>query len=107
MVVAQPMDRYQALRQVGFWQGLDFLVLWMLGLTFFTGIAWKVFGAPSAWQMLACALAAVGILQVWMIILVFRCTSFVLDLHAIINLMPENAARIAMSAYSGGPMQRR
>ncbi len=105
-VVAEPLDRYTALRRVGYWQALDFIVLWLLGLILFTGIAWKVFGTPSPWQLLACALAMIGLLQAWMIILIFRCASFVLDLHIIINMMPENAARLVMAAYSGG-MQRR
>lgn len=107
MVVAQPMDRYQALRQIGWIQPLDFLMIAAIVLSLLTLLFWKIFGTPSPWNVLCCVLVAFSLLQIWSILLIFRCASFVVDLHAIIHLMPENAAKIVMSAYSGGAAQRR
>lgn len=108
-VVATPvaMTRRQALRQVGWIAGIDYTFMVMIAMCFITLLFWKIFGNPQPFNILACVLTACALIQVWIVVLIFRCSLFVLDLQATINLMPDHAARIVMSAYSGQPAPRR
>ena len=96
-----PMSSAQALREVGWIQPIDFV---MVGLVLVAGVTllyWNIFAEPSAIQVLACCLAAFSILQLWAIILVYRCAHFVILLSAYVNTMPEAAARMVVAFHSG------
>ena len=93
----------RALWHFGWIRVLDILfILFILGIgvvTFF----WWLFGKPTAIDLIASAVAVCFIFQVWIILLVFRCSRFVLDIIAEVKTMPEKAARLAlaMSQQSG------
>ena len=40
-------------------------------------------------------------MQVWIVVLCYRCLVFILDVQADINLMPESAARIVIGFQQG------
>lgn len=83
---------------------IDYLFILLLLTTLVTLLFWEIFGAPSPWNVLSCVLTACGISQIWIVLLVFRCARFVLDITAYLNTLPEEAARIVMAAYSGRPL---
>jgi hypothetical protein len=94
----------QALRQLGWIQGVDFFILGLIGMVGMTLAYWYIFSEPSPLQLLSCCLVAFCLLQLWTIILVFRCAHFVLMLSSYVNLMPEAAARMVTAFYSGRAM---
>lgn len=103
MLLAEPaMDRMQALRQVGWVQPIDYILVFSICLSWATALAWKIFGEPTSWNLLVCAVVAGALTQLWLVILIFRCSHFVLLIHAAINTLPDEAARIVMAAHSGG-----
>lgn len=105
-VVAEPvMTQQQALRQVGWVQPVDFAILGIVTLTWITLFYWSLFGNPSPMQVLACCLVAFAVVQLWVVILLFRCSHFVLMLTAYVNNMPDAAARMVIGYYSGRPPQ--
>lgn len=101
-VVAQPvLTPYQALRQVGWLHGVDFVFLFFISAVLVTLMFWRVFGQPTQMDVLLCGLVVLGLLQTWLVLLVYRCSRFVLGITAHLNTLPDEAARIVMGAYSG------
>lgn len=98
-----PMTRTQALLKMGFFQTVDilFIVLFLLAGACFVFQASRV-EMDLRW-VLICLFATVAVLGIWAVILAFRCMSFVLDMMADINLMPEAAARIVAGFYASNP----
>lgn len=106
-VVAQPvMTQYQALREVGWIQPIDYMIAVLVAFSWLTIVAWYVFGHPSPWNVLCCCLVAFGLTQVWVVLLLFRCSHFVLLVQASMQNLPDDAARIVMGAYSGGQQRK-
>jgi hypothetical protein len=104
-VVAEPvMTQQQALRQVGWVQPVDFIIIGLVSLTWITLLYWGIFGAPTPMQIMACCLVAFALVQLWVVILLYRCSHFVLMLTAYVNNMPDAAARMVIGYYSGRPM---
>lgn len=69
-----------------------------------TVIYWRIFGHPSANQLLALLLVTVVYFEVWLVALMFRIGVMILKVRADVNLMPEAAARIAAQIrLSGAP----
>ncbi len=62
---------------------------------------WRVFGSPSAEQLVVVLLATIVYFQVWLVALMFRLGVMILRARADINLMPDAAARIAVMALQG------
>ena len=79
----------------------------LLVVSWVTLFFWKLFGAPTAHQLICLAIADIAITQLWIITLAYRILVFVMDLGADINLMPEAAARIAISYYEGRPVGKK
>ena len=99
-------SQYDALRQLGWIQPLDYIMMWLIAMAWLTVLAWKIFGQPTPWNILCCVMIAAVLTQLWTIILVFRCSHFVLLIQAYLNTLPEEAARIVMAAYSGQVIQK-
>lgn len=91
----------QALRQLGWIQPTDFVIMGLIALVGVTLLYWHIFSEPTPLQLLSCCLVAFSLLQVWTIILAFRCAYFVLMLSSYVNVMPEAAARMVTAFYSG------
>ena len=101
-IVAEPvMDQFGALRHLGWIQPIDYFMIWLISMCWLTILAWKIFGQPTPWNIMCCVLIAAVLTQVWTILLIFRCSHFVLLIQAYLNTLPEEAARIVMAAYSG------
>ena len=106
-VVAQPvLTKYQALRQAGWLVGIDFVFMFLIGTVGVTLLFWRIFGDPTQWNVVMCLLVTGLLLQIWLVLLVLRCARFVLEVTAYVNTLPDDAARIVMSAYSGGFQKR-
>lgn len=97
-----PLTEMEALRKVGWIQPLDYLMLFLTIMCWLTLIAWKVFGQPTPWNVLSCVVTAFGLVQIWIVMLLFRCSHFVLLIQGHMHDLPYAAARIVMSAHSGG-----
>jgi hypothetical protein len=106
-VLAQPvMTEWQALRQIGFVQAIDFVALFLVFMVTVVTTCWAIFAAPTAIQLLYCAILAYALVQLWGIILIFRCMHFIVTTQAYLNNLPYEAARIAMAGIQGRPMER-
>jgi len=66
------MTERQALRHVGWIQGIDFFIMGTVCLVWITLLYWKIFANPSAMQILSCCLVAFALVQLWVVILIFR-----------------------------------
>lgn len=106
IIAPEPTDRWTALRQVGFWKGSDFVILGYVILHLFVLASWSIFGKPTSFQVLGMVLFMSLALQVWAVILAFRCMDFVLQARARLEMMPFDAARMAVGYMRGGqPLQ--
>lgn len=97
----QPFTELQALRMIGWWAGVDSLLLGMIIFIAITGVYWKVFGNPAPLPFLWLTLAVLIILQIWVIVLLYRIATFVLRCHADLKNMGPEAARLAVAFMSG------
>ena len=110
MAVAQPapvlapektMTRFQAQRQFGLLAPHDYVMLALIVMTWVTLGFWKLFGDPTANNLIAMAIVNIFFTQCWMIALIYRVLVWILDTNADINLMPEAAARIVVGFWEG------
>jgi hypothetical protein len=101
--------KWEALKARGWWLPYDWAIVVLLVTTLVTLLFWRIFGSPTALNLIAVVLVDIFIAQLWLISLVFRCSCFVLETQADINLMPEAAARIAAGYFnmSGTPNRTR
>ena len=96
-----PLTRFQAQRKLGLFAPHDVLMLMLIISIWITLGFWALFGMPSPLHLVALALVNVFLTQCWLIVLVYRCLVFVLDVQADINLMPEAAAKIVVGFWEG------
>ena len=96
-----PLSRFQAQRKLGLFAGLDYTIAVLMIASWVTLGFWKLFGDPGALQLLAFAAINIVLMQVWIVVLCYRCLVFILDVQADINLMPESAARIVIGFQQG------
>lgn len=101
VVVQAPMSQWTALKEAGWWTQYDWIMLSLIGFLWVTAFYWKMFGNPDGNGLVALLLINVSLLLVWLISLVFRCSFFVLRLHAEIATLPEQSARIAVAFLAG------
>ena len=102
VIAPEPIDRWSALRQVGFWKGIDFVLLFLWMGVWVTGGFWKIFGTPTPTNLLCLLVVSVGIIQLWSLIIAYRCMDFVLQTRARIETLPFDSARIAVGFMQGG-----
>ena len=94
-------SKWQALKAFGWILPFDFFMASMIGLSIVTVGFYFLFGNPTVIRLLAFAIVDIFIFQIWIVSLVFRCSCFVLETQADINLMPEAAAKIAVAFLQG------
>ena len=99
---ASPADRWQALRQVGWWKTSDTVMLWLILSQPIVGFFFMVFGRMTFNILLIGLLNECVISLAWAIVLVYRCMDFVLQLRANIEMLPYDSARIAVGFLQGG-----
>ena len=97
----KPLSRFEAQRKLGLIAAIDFTLLGLICFLWITLGFWWLFGSPEAMKLVAFAIVNITITQAWLIVLAFRVMVFVMDLGADINLMPQAAARIAISYWEG------
>jgi hypothetical protein len=96
-----PLTRFQAQRKLGLFAPLDYSVLALIVFVWIVLGFWALFGTPSANSLIALAIVNIFLTQCWIVVLVYRCLVFILDVQADINLMPEAAARIVVGFWEG------
>jgi hypothetical protein len=101
VLLPAPTSRWTALKEAGWWAGMDTTFCIALAFIWVTALYWKIFGHPNLLNIVVLLLISLIILVAWLIILVYRCSLFVLQLHADIALMPDTAARMAVAYLSG------
>ncbi|MGV0949161.1 MAG: hypothetical protein ACOYB3_00715 [Azonexus sp.] len=111
VIAPQPADRWQALRQIGWWKPVDNIILAVLAAHLVTGFFFLVFGKLSFDVAVIGFLQMVIFLLAWCVILAYRCMDFVVQLRANIEMLPFDSARIAVGFLQGGqplstPVQR-
>jgi hypothetical protein len=101
--------KWEALKARGWWLPYDWANVVVILGTFVTFFFWCIFGKPTALNLIAVVLVDIFVAQLWLISLVFRCSCFVLETQADINLMPEASARIVAGYFnmSGTPNRTR
>jgi hypothetical protein len=95
-----PITKWEALKARGWVQPYDYWMITIILGTIVTMFFWAIFGQPTAINLIAVVLVDIFISQLWLISLVYRCSCFVLETQADINLMPESAARIVAGYFS-------
>ncbi len=103
IVVEKPLSELEALKQAGWWSPVDTLIVGSICAAWLTGFYWVLFGHPEFIHFVALLLITVILLQSWLIVLILRCSRFVLRAHADIAMLPDASARIAVAYLSGGP----
>jgi hypothetical protein len=100
------MTQFEALKKAGWVQPVDYV----LGTVSFIGflvsigsLAIWMFNGSNSWLTSAAVFFIVESISfhAWIAILMFRCSSFVLQVRADINLMPAEAARLALAFQRG------
>ena len=97
-----PADRWQALKQVGWWKTSDTVMLWLLLGQLVTGFFFLVFGRMTVDILVIGLLNECLLLMAWTVVLAYRCMDFVIQLRANIEMLPFDSARIAVGFLQGG-----
>lgn len=97
----KPLTRFQAQRKLGLFAPMDYTIFFLLLAAWVTMGFWKLFGTPDTSHLILCILVNIFLTQCWLIVLVYRCLVFMLDVQADINLLPEAAARIVVGFWQG------
>ena len=95
------LTRFQAQRKLGLFAPLDYTIGALMACAWITLGFWRLFGTPEPIHLIAVALVNIFLIQCWIVVLVYRCLVFVLDVQADINLLPEAAARIVVGFWEG------
>jgi membrane protein YdbS with pleckstrin-like domain len=96
-------DQVKALWRVGYVRPVDFILLLAVSFTGIVAFFWWFFGQPATVNMLCCAVTAMFLIQLWLVLLVYRAMRFVLDIIAELKLLPETAARLALQMATKTP----
>lgn len=99
--------QFEALRSVGFFRAIDAVVSAGLLLYWAVSALWnflvyKGVLVSSYFNLNSVLLSSILVVVLWIVVLVFRCTHFVLMLTASVKLMPYEAARIVSAWKVGG-----
>lgn len=97
----KPLTRFQAQKKLGLFAPHDYVMLSLITWVWVTLLFWWIFGKPQPVHLIGLAIVNIFLTQLWIIVLVYRCLVFILDLHADVGLMPEAAARIVVGFWEG------
>ena len=95
------MTQWQARRRVGWISTIDFVFMLALGLIGVGTVAWCLFGWPTVSGMIGIGLGTIIYLLLWIILIIYRSMLFTLGVHADIQMMPVEAARMASAHITG------
>ncbi len=97
----KPLTRFQAQRNFGLMAHFDYGFIGVILFSWITLGFWKFFGDPTPINLIALAILNLFIMQLWIVLLIYRVLVWLLDTNADINLMPEAAARIVLGFWEG------
>lgn len=107
IIEPEPTSRWKALRQIGWWKGSDYGMLLLLIGHGLAGVFCLLFGTGSVHGLMTGLLNCCLILLVWLVMLAYRCMDFVLQVRAAQEMLPFDAARVAVGFMQGGqPLQK-
>lgn len=104
----QPLTQYEALKRAGFFQRIDYVVSWSLTLMWSLSSVWNIlvslgiFNSDKVGKVSLVLRVSISmfLLVLWLIVLVYRCIYFVLQLTASVKLMPYEAARVLKASMT-------
>src|SRR4051812_39461944 len=95
------LTQYEALKQAGWIQTPDWILLWLLSVDLVVGIISWIIGKATIWSIGTVCFLFLGIVGLWTVMLAFRATYFILQLMADFKTLPQDAAKIAVSYQRG------
>lgn len=99
-------EQTKALWEVGFVRPIDLMYAAVMAMCAVTAMFWCIFGNPTVIALLTTAVSMLVMFQLWLILLLYRCLYFIIQTRADINLMPEQAAKLALLYQAGGHQAR-
>jgi len=108
ILAPEPTSRWKALRSIGYWKNFDFVMLTLILLVIIVATCWYIFTPePNPIKTVSFALSVVVLFQAWTLSVLYRCMDFVLQIRASQEMLPYDAARIAVGFMQGGqPLQK-
>jgi hypothetical protein len=100
----------KSLFELGFVMPMDFLFLALEVVGGTAALIWILVTKPDFIYVVATLVVLNGLLSVWLITLIYRCSYFVLKMRAVMETMPEAAGKIAFSIFQqsvGSPSQEK
>jgi hypothetical protein len=107
VIKSPPLTQWQALKEAGWWTPYDWVMTGLIGLVGTTTAFWLIFSShgpesvPVTTGLILALLVKLDLLGIWIVSLAFRCSWFVLRVHADIAMLPHESARIAASFLAG------
>lgn len=92
-------DETKALLQLGFIVPIDFVFAAVLFLGAFATIVWIAAAKPDFVYVMAVAICMLILLSVWTLTVAYRGIYFTLKMRAVMETMPEEAAKIAFKIH--------
>jgi dolichyl-phosphate-mannose--protein O-mannosyl transferase len=96
-----PISRFQAQLNLGLFAAHDWVMFGLIAVSLVCIPLFAIWGELTTTKTIICLLCACFFSLAWLIVLVYRCLVFILDLHSDVALMPEAAARIAVGFFEG------
>ena len=92
----------QALWHFGFFKWFDVVMVALNALVLVTATFWAIFGNPDATKVIMCVLLDFLFTLFWGIALIYRGMWFTLQLQSKIELLPADAAKLAIQFVKKG-----
>jgi len=93
-------EETKALFSLGFMAPLDFIFFALEVVVGFGTAVWAIAAKPDFIYILAMAIFMQGMLSVWTLTVCYRACYFTLKMRAVMETMPEQAARIAFKIHA-------
>lgn len=92
----------QALWHFGFFKWFDVVMVVANVLVLVTAAFWAIFGDPDPWKLVLCVLLDFLFTLFWGVALIYRGMWFTLQLQSKIELLPADAAKLAIQFVKKG-----
>ena len=96
------LTKAEALREIGFWQGIDTGVVFTLAVNLLALAVSAALGSLSMVAALVWLVVVLLVLASWIVVLVFRTMWFVIQVTADIKMMPSAASQMVLTFLRGG-----
>lgn len=99
------MSEARVLWSLGWIKAFDIVVIAVSIIATSVILAWFIFAKPDPVLVVASFIPVLILLQIWLAMLIFRSSYFVLKMRAEFEMLPDAAARIAVAHMQGGAGQ--